>query len=133
MNSIKRFLLEARQEKVHFIIHKHNPRSGSEHYDLRFIDPTDPKLLHSFAFGSDFLKQLSSRIVGVKTRDHDPRWLTLKSHRLTDIDKGYVIIKVSTSKYFEVDFQGKVIQGKYKMFKVKSRRGDNWMLVKNSN
>jgi hypothetical protein len=130
MKSIKQFLLEARQDKVPFILHKHNPRNGSEHFDLRFLDPNDDKLLHSFAFGSDFLEKVSDRIVGVKTRDHDPRWLTLKSYRLKDIDRGTVIVKIGTKKYFELEFSGKIIKGKYKLFKVKSKRGDNWLLIK---
>jgi hypothetical protein len=130
MKTIQNFLQEAAKDNVNFIIHKHNPRNGSEHYDLRFMDPVNDKLLHSFAFGSDFLEKLSDRIVGVKTRDHDPRWLTLKSYRLKDIDKGMVDIKVATKKYFELVFKGKVIKGKYRLFKVKSKRDDNWLLVK---
>ena len=127
-------MLEAAQKqvKVEFIIHNHNPRNGSEHYDLRFMDTSDPKLLHSFAFGSDFIEKLSDRIVGVKTRDHDPRWLTLKSYRLKDIDKGFVVIKVSNKKYFELDFNGKILKGKYKLFKLKTTRSDNWLLVNQS-
>jgi hypothetical protein len=130
MKPIQTFLAEATQNAVSFVVHKHNPRSGSEHYDLRFLDPDNPKLLHSFAFGSDFLEKASERVVGVKTRDHDPRWLTLKSYRLEEIDKGIVLIGISTSKYFELKFEGKVLKGKYKLFKVKSGRGDNWLLSK---
>ena len=35
---------------VKFVLHKHNPRNGSLHYDLRFVDPRNPKILHSFYF-----------------------------------------------------------------------------------
>lgn len=116
---------------VDFIIHRHRPRSGSEHYDLRFLDPKNPKLLHSFAAPKDFLKTINSKTVLAKTRDHDPRWLTLKSYRLDTIDKGTVAIIISTSKYFELHFHGKVINGKFKLFKIKnSRRTDRWLIVK---
>lgn len=116
--------------KVKFIIHSHDSRKGSSHYDLRFLDPRDPKLLHSFAAPKNFLDTLNTRSVIVKTRDHDPRWLTLKSYRLKEIDKGEAIIKIATKKYFEIDFNGKVLKGSYKLFKIKTRRDDNWMLVR---
>ena len=123
-------VLEAIQKDVDFIIHKHNPRSGSEHYDLRFVDPKDSKLLHSFAAPSDFLKTIGKKTTIVKTRDHDPRWLTLKSYRLKDIDSGKATIKVSTGKYFEIVFKGKIIKGAYRLFKLKTKRDDYWLLIK---
>ncbi len=116
---------------VKFVIHKHQPRSGSEHYDIRFMDPKNPKLLHSFAAPKDFLKTVKTKTVLAKTRDHDPRWLTLKSYRLDEVDSGIASISISTSKYFELSFDGKIISGLYKLFKVKnSRRGDRWLLVR---
>jgi hypothetical protein len=124
-------LTEALNAKQPFIIHKHNPRNGSEHYDLRFLDPHDNKLLHSFATPSNFLETIDNKSLLIKTRDHDPRWLTLKSHRLTDIDTGTVSIKTQTSKYFELIFNGKVINGKYKLFKLKTKRDDHWLFIKN--
>ncbi len=133
MSIIQQYLEEAiNPTSVQFIVHKHHPRNGSLHYDLRFIDPKDPKLLHSFAFGSDFEKKASTKIVGVKTRDHDPRWLTLKSYRLETIEEGKVTLMVSTKKYFEMVFDGKILNGLYKLIKVKSHRGDNWILVRKS-
>lgn len=115
---------------VQFIIHKHDPRNGSLHYDLRFLDAHDNSRLHSFAFQSDFIETLNDNkpCLGVKTKDHDPRWLTLKSYRLTDIDKGLCDIRMSTSKYFNIEFKGKILKGVYKIFKVKTGRGDNWIL-----
>ena len=116
---------------VRFVIHRHHPRSGSEHYDIRFLDPKDPKLLHSFAAPKDFPKTMKTKTILAKTRDHDPRWLTLKSYRLDEADTGLVSIKIATQKYFELNFKGKLISGTYKLFKIKnSRRGDRWLLVK---
>lgn len=116
--------------EVPFIIHQHEPRSGSIHYDLRFLDNKDNKLLHSFAAPSNFLETIHKKTVLVKTRDHDPRWLNLKSYRLKDIDKGLVSVLVSTKNYFELEFKGKKIKGKYKLFKLKTKRNDQWLLFK---
>ena len=116
---------------VPFIVHKHNPRSGSSHFDIRFVDNKNPKLLHSFAAPSNFLETKDKKIVLAKTRDHDIRWLTLKSYRLDVIDKGQVTINISTNKYFELVFHGKVLNGKYKLFKMhNTSREDRWLLVK---
>jgi len=94
------------------------------------MDPKDPKLLHSFATPSDFLKTVSKKSMIIKTRDHDPRWLDLKSYRLETIDSGLVDIKIATQKYFELTFHGKIINGSYRLFKLKTRRDDNWLLIK---
>lgn len=121
---------EALQVKdVPFIIHEHQPRSGSIHYDIRFLDPKNNKLLHSFAAPSNFLKTISNKTILVKTRDHDPRWLSLKSYRLKNIDSGNVSISVFTNKYFELDFKGKLLKGKYRLFKIKTSRDDQWILI----
>lgn len=131
MQIINQYLEEAQQSiSVDFIIHEHESRKGSRHYDLRFLDPKNPKLLHSFACPTNFLKSLNTKIVIVKTRDHDPRWLTLKSYRLKNIDKGKVTLNVYTKKYFDLEFKGKVIKGRYKLFKIKTKRPNDWMLSK---
>lgn len=116
---------------VSFVVHKHNPRSGSEHYDVRFLDPRNPKLLHSFAAPKNFPDTADGKTVLAKTRDHDPRWLTLKSYRLEKFDSGKVTIKIATGKYFEVIFHGKVLNGLYKIFKMsKTYREDRWLMIK---
>jgi len=115
-------------KSVPFIIHKHHPRSGSLHYDLRFLDPRDKKLLHSFATPSNFLSTIEKKSVIIKTRDHNPRWLTLKSYRLETIDTGEVDVIIATPKYFQLEFRGNVINGSYKLFKLKTKRDDQWML-----
>jgi len=119
-----------RQDNV-FIIHKHDPRSGSIHYDLRITDPKNPPNLLSFAAPSDFLETIGKKTVLAKTRDHDKRWLTLQSHRLNDIDKGKVNVKIATDKYMVLVFNGKLLKGEYKLFKLsKTRRDDRWLLIK---
>jgi hypothetical protein len=115
---------------VPFILHTHNPRSGSQHFDLRFLDSKNPKLLHSFAFGSKFLDSLDSKISAVKTRDHDIRWLTLKSYRLKTLDEGNCEIKIQRGNYFELVFDGKLLKGTYRLFALKTRRGDQWLFIK---
>jgi len=131
MKIISKFLLEnSRITSVPFIVHQHDPRSGSIHYDLRILDPKDDKLLHSFAAGTDFEEKIKSKVVLVKTRDHDPRWLNLKSYRLTTFDSGECIIHKAFPKYWEIEFKGKKIKGIYRLFKIKSKRGDNWLLIK---
>lgn len=133
MKIISKFLLEnSSTTSVPFVVHQHNPRSGSEHYDLRILDPKNDKLLHSFAAGTDFEEKIQSKIVLVKTRDHDPRWLDLQNYRLSTYDKGECIIHKAFSKYWEIEFKGKKIKGTYKLFRIKSKRGDNWLLVKSS-
>jgi len=130
MKAIKRFLEEAKLPVVQFIVHNHHPRNGSEHFDLRFMNPNDDKILHSFAFGKKFEEDYPVKIVGVRTKEHHPRWLTLKSYRLTTFDEGTVTVKTATAKYFELEFKGKKIKGNYRLFQLKSKRGDNWLLIK---
>ena len=116
---------------VPFIVHSHQPRSGSLHFDIRFLDPRNPKILHSFAAPSNFLETKDKKVILAKTRDHDPRWLTLKSYRLKTIDKGTVTLHIATYKYFELDFHGKVLNGSYKLFRLMNTfREDRWLLVK---
>ena len=129
MKTINKFLQETSAFNSGFVIHQHTPRSGSYHFDLRFID-SKTKKLNSFAFGKDFDKKHSSKIIGVRTKDHNERWLTLKSYRLTVFDEGKVDILAASTKYFELNFKGKKLKGKYKLFKIKSKRDDNWLLVK---
>jgi len=115
---------------VPFVIHKHDPRSGSIHYDLRFIDGADPKILNSFALPSDFPSTINHKTVVVRTREHDPRWLNLKSYRLDTFDKGDLDIIKGSRTYFKLDFRGKKIKGIYELFKMKTKRENYWLLIK---
>ncbi len=135
MKSIEEFLSESIEltQKVPYVIHKHNPRSGSEHYDLRFLSSIDKKLLHSFACPTNFLTTINTKSILVKTRDHDPRWLTLKSYRLEEVESGEVEIEkeVKNGRYFLLIFHGKVLKGSYHLLKLKSKkRVDYWLLIK---
>lgn len=114
-----------------FILHRHNPRHGSEHYDLRFIDLKNPKLLHSFALPDNWRDNINKTVL-YKTRDHDPRWLKLESYRLKTIDEGIINYKIyKPSVYFLLEFSGKIINGTYQLFKLKDKiRKDVWLLVK---
>ena len=115
---------------VPFVFHSHEPRNGSLHFDLRFIDPKDQSNLYSFAIPKEY-KFGDKKTIAVKTRDHDPRWLTLKSYRLNVLDHGDVTINIATSKYFELDFRGTKLVGKYRLFKLtKTKREDQWLFVK---
>ena len=89
MRSINQYLQETELKKVTvpFVLHEHHPRSGTKHYDLRFVNPKDPKRMYSFAGTESFLKDLKSKALMFKTRPHDIRWLDLKSYRLKEIDK----------------------------------------------
>ena len=124
---------ESLQSKdVPYIIHEHQPRSGSLHYDLRFTNPKNTKELFSFAMPKNFLQTANSKTLVVQTKMHNSRWLTLQSYRLKEIDKGTVTIKIATNKYFELEFHGKVLNGTYKLFKMSNTfRTDRWLLVKN--
>lgn len=124
-------VLNGLNKEVEFIIHQHNPRRGSEHYDLRFQDAKDPKIVHSFALPTTFPETVNKKTTVVKTRLHGEHWLTIKSYRLKVFDQGKVSIKIQTSKYFELEFKGSIINGFYKLFKLKNTfRGDYWILVK---
>lgn len=121
-------------DNYRFILHKHNPRNGSIHYDLRFMDLKNNKLLHSFAAPSNFIENLKTgnKSLLYKTRDHDPRWLDLKSYRLDTIDEGYIDYKVyRPSNYFQLVFKGKVLTGEFMIFKMKDKKRDDiWFLSK---
>lgn len=121
-------------DNYRFILHKHNPRNGSIHYDLRFMDLKNNKLLHSFAAPSNFIENLKtgSKSLLYKTRDHDPRWLDLKSYRLDTVDEGYIDYKVyRPSNYFQLVFKGKVLTGEFMIFKMKDKKRDDiWFLSK---
>jgi hypothetical protein len=122
---------EAKYDGFPFILHQHNPRNGSEHYDLRFIDLKNPKLLHSFALPDNWRNNINKTVL-YKTRDHDPRWLKLESYRLKTIDEGVINYKIyKPSIYFLLEFTGKIINGLYQLFKLKDKiRKDVWLLVK---
>lgn len=121
-------------DNYRFILHKHNPRNGSIHYDLRFMDLKNNKLLHSFAAPSNFIENLKTgnKSLLYKTRDHDPRWLDLKSYRLDTVDEGYIDYKVyRPSNYFQLVFKGKVLTGEFMIFKMKDKKRDDiWFLSK---
>lgn len=121
-------------DNYRFILHKHNPRNGSIHYDLRFMDLKNNKLLHSFAAPSNFIENLKTdnKSLLYKTRDHDPRWLDLKSYRLDTVDEGYIDYKVyRPSNYFQLVFKGKVLSGEFMIFKMKDKKRDDiWFLSK---
>ena len=121
----------SRFDGYEFVLHKHNPRHGSEHYDLRFMDLKNSKLLHSFAAPSQFLEKINKCTL-YKTRDHDPRWISLKSYRLDVVDFGLVTYKLyDPNKYFVLEFHGNIIKGLYQLFKLKNRqRDDVWLFIK---
>jgi hypothetical protein len=127
-------ICEALQQShdVPYVIHKHIPRSGSEHYDLRFGNPRNDKELFSFAAPKNFLETINQKTLLVRTKEHLSRWMDLKSYRLTDIEKGIVTVKIATSKFFDLTFNGKIINGSYKLFKMSNTyRQDRWLLIKN--
>ena len=118
-------------KNVSFVIQLHSPRSGSEHYDLRFGNSKNEKELYSFAAPKNLLQTINTKTVLAKTRMHNMRWLDLPSYRLKIIDKGIVTVNISTSKYFELNFHGKILNGSYKLFQMKNkRRDDYWLLTK---
>ena len=114
-----------------FVLHLHNPRNGTEHNDLRFLDLKNPKLLHSFALPDNWKENINKTVL-FKTRDHDPRWLELESYRLKTLDEGFVNYKIyKPYGYFLLEFSGKIINGTYQLFKLKNKiRKDVWMFVK---
>jgi hypothetical protein len=73
---------------------------------------------------------MEKKAVGVRTREHKEHWLTKEGHRMTIYDKGEVELLVATDKYFHLTFKGNKLNGTYKMFPLRSKRGDNWLLVK---
>ena len=131
MNCYKLLCEAIKSKDIVFIIHKHDPRNGSIHYDVRITDPKNPPNLLSFAAPSNFMETINQKTILAKTRDHDKRWLTLKSYRLNTIDEGKVIVKMATDKYMVLVFNGKLLKGEYKLFKLsKTRREDRWLLIK---
>lgn len=133
MNIIYEQVSKSMYDGFPFVIHQHEPRSGSLHFDLRFLDLKNQKLLHSFAAPENFLEN-TNRSTLYKTRDHDPRWLTLKSYRLKEVDSGVVSYKMyRPSNYFELEFHGSILNGVYRLMKLKNRgRDDLWLLTKKS-
>lgn len=116
-----------------FILHRHNPRHGSEHYDFRFMDLKNDKLLHSFACPSNFIDDIVNKSIAIyKTRDHDPRWLTLKSYRLETIDKGTINYKVyKPFNFFILEINGNILKGTFQLFKLNGhKRNDIWLMRK---
>lgn len=127
----KKLSMELKYDGYPFILHQHNPRNGSEHYDLRFLDLKNPKLLHSFALPDNWRDNVNKTVL-FKTRDHDPRWLKLESYRLKTIDEGTINYKLyRQDRYFLLEFNGKIINGTYQLFKLNNKiRKDVWMFVK---
>lgn len=128
-------LNHSRFDGYDFILHRHNPRNGTQHYDLRFMDLKSNKLLHSFACPDNFLDNImdGKKMAIYKTRDHDPRWLTLKSYRLENIDKGTINYKIYKPKnFFSLEFNGDILKGLFYLFKLNSstKRDDIWLMYK---
>ena len=119
-------------EKVPFVFHEHDPHSGSLHKDFRFLDPYDESNLISFAVPKEYdFKDKKTTLI--KTRDHDPRWLTLKSYRLKVLDKGTIYFLTSSPYYFKIRIEGSFLKGIYLLFKLsRTRRDDRWILVKHT-
>lgn len=116
---------------VPFVFHEHNPRNSALHKDFRFLDPYDETNLFSFAVPYQFQFDDKKTTV-VKTRDHDPRWLTLKSYRLKVLDQGTIHFITSSPLYFKFQINGKHLKGTYQLFKLsKTKRDDRWLLIKN--
>lgn len=133
-NNEKHYLMQLKQSKYDgfpFILHLHNPRNGSEHNDLRFLDLHNNKLLHSFALPDNWKDNINKTVL-FKTRDHDPRWLTLESYRLKTLDKGYMDYKIyKPYGYFLLHFHGKILNGVFQIFKLRDKiRKDVWMMLK---
>lgn len=117
-------------DDVPFVLHEHDPRSGTVHKDFRFLDPYDESNLLSFAVPAQFQFD-DKKTTLVKTRDHDPRWLTLKSYRLKVLDKGTIHFVTSSPLYFKFQIKGKHLKGNYLLFKLsKTKRDDQWLLIK---
>ena len=114
---------------LEYVIHEHRPRNGSRHFDLRVRRP-DSKELLSFAFGRQFLDDVGAKTVGVRTKDHPEHWLSIQSHRLRDIERGWLTMEKFSESYIEFTAKGWHLRGKYKLFKLETHRNDNWLLVK---
>ena len=133
MNIINKYLLEGLNEDKQFVVHIHDARNTNQHFDLRMMHPNDDKILLSFAFGKDFDELLDKKIVGARTKDHNIRWLDLKSYRLQEFDKGFFQYLTFSRTYMLLDFDGEKMKGKYKLFQVKSnKRDDRWLLIKDN-
>jgi len=133
-NMVSRLLMEAFSPvEVQFVIHEHTPRNTNLHFDLRFEDPKNKGKLFSFALPSDFPKTMDKKTLCFLTHSHLERWLHLKSYRLVVYDKGTVVIKIMTNKFFSLEFKGKLLTGNYKLFKIRTKREDSWLLARQKN
>ena len=92
--------------------------------ERRKVQNYNPKLMILFG------QPKSGKSTLYKTRDHDPRWLDLKSYRLETIDEGYVDYKVyRPAMYFDLIFHGKIINGEKILFKMRGKtRDDIWLI-----
>ena len=73
-----------------------------------------------------------SKIVGLACPSGGGKSTLLRCiQKLETIDSGTITVKVATSKYFDIMFHGKILNGEYRMFKLsKTTREDRWLMVR---
>lgn len=124
-------------QRVPYVLHHHyNARNTNPHFDLRFVDPYRRNELLSFAIPGkyDILNGFpkEKKLVMYKTRPHPMDWLKKSdSYRMKNIEEGEIKIITSTATYYQLEFLGRRLRGKFKIFKLKkAKRPDAWMMVK---
>lgn len=133
-NILTSILFESIQNVVPYVFHYHaDPRNTNPHYDLRILDPYKKDSLMSYAIpaqeGMD--KKFPKKVIAVRTRPHPEHWLTKQTYRIKKLEEGEVKVHVSSPKFFDLEFTGKILRGRYILFKNKrSRRNDMWIIIK---
>jgi hypothetical protein len=124
-------------ERVPYVLHHHfNARNTNEHFDLRFVDPFKKNELLSFAIPGKFNLNKGfpkeKKLIMYKTRPHPMDWLKkANTYRMNLVEEGEIKVITSSINYYALEFMGRRLRGKFKVFKLKkSRRDDAWMMVK---
>jgi len=108
-----------------FIVVKHDAKKARLHYDLRFVMPNS-KLWMSFAVRKGVPTETGSKVLAVRTHDHDEEEAlflgTIKdgygAGKLSKFDDGRCIIKKFTSSHMTIDFKGRKVKGIYHLINV---------------
>lgn len=118
-------------KKVKFIIVSHDADKAGLHNDLRFEKP-EGNLWDSFVIKKDVPLQMGSRVLAVKTHDHNEKdALTLKpilhgygKGTYTLFDQGFCVIEKYHPSHYVISFQGKKIKGIYHLVSLKVVKDD---------
>ena len=114
-------------KKVKFVIHSHKALRAGYHQDLRFQDPNNLDLWHSFAVPKEVPLEAGKRVLAIKTHIHTEEEAMFKGDipageygggNLELYDQGICGIEKFTSSHIILILQGEKVNGLYHLISI---------------